>query len=78
MPARTWLCSTDGSGTVDTPEFIKFALRDALSRTSVPVSDLFLSWDEDGNLKIDMHEFRAAVRYFGFEALDGEVRAGGY
>ena len=38
----------DGSGQVEQHEFIKFSLRDALTRYSTRVLDLFREWDEDG------------------------------
>jgi len=65
----------NGSGTVDMPEFIKFALRDALSRTALPIKSLLASWDTDGSQDIGIEEFRDAVRYFGFEARDAEIDA---
>ena len=65
----------NGSGTVDMPEFIKFALRDALSRTALPVKSLLASWDTDGSQDIGIEEFRDAVRYFGFEARNAEIDA---
>jgi Ca2+-binding EF-hand superfamily protein len=63
----------NGSGTVDMPEFIKFTLRDALSRTALPIKSLLASWDTDGSQDIGIEEFRDAVRYFGFEARDAEI-----
>ena len=65
----------DGSGTVDVPEFIKFALRDALARTALPVASLLASWDSDQTGDISLAEFRDAVRFFGFEARDAEIDA---
>eukprot|EP00900_Chrysochromulina_parva_P011925 jgi/Chrpa1/20733/Chrysochromulina_OHIO_Genome00007183-RA len=65
----------NGSGTVDMPEFIKFALRDALSRTALPIKSLLASWDTDDSQDIGIEEFRDAVRYFGFEARDAEIDA---
>jgi len=65
----------DNSGTVDMPEFIKFALRDGLSRTSLPIKSLLASWDTDGTGDIGLQEFRDAVRHFGFEARNQEIDA---
>jgi Ca2+-binding EF-hand superfamily protein len=66
---------TDGSGTVDVPEFIKFALRDALARAAGKVADLLAYWDTDGDGQIDAAEFRKAVLALGFDARDEEVDA---
>ena len=51
----------DGSGQVEQHEFIKFSLRDALTRSSTRVLDLFREWDEDGSGKVDKKEFRKAI-----------------
>ncbi len=67
------LLDVDGSGTVDVTEFIKFALRDALSRTAVPIKSLLASWDADGTGDIGLQEFRDAIRFFGFEARNAEI-----
>ena len=37
----------DGSGTLEMPEFIKYALREALSRSAAAVADLLASWDTE-------------------------------
>ena len=65
----------DGSGSISVPEFIKFALRDALSRAAGQVADLLSMWDTDGDNMIDVDEFRKAVLALGFEAQDEEVDA---
>ena len=66
---------TDGSGTIEPVEWIKFALRDALARSAVDVQSLLESWDANGNGEIDPHEFRRAVGFFGFAAHDEEIDA---
>ena len=56
----------DGSGSVDRSEFIQFSLYDSLSRASGRVIDLMKAWDSDGNFRIDLKEFRRAIRSLGF------------
>ena len=65
----------DGSGLIDMNEYIRFSLRDALSRSAQRVIDLFRKWDEDGNGTISKKEFRRAVRALGFDffANAGEI-----
>ena len=58
----------DKSGLVDMREYIQFALRDALARSSTRVLDLFREWDDDGNGKISRKEFARAIRALGFNA----------
>ena len=65
----------DGNGSIDASEFIKFALRDALQRSSARVVDLLTAWDTDGSGEIDKIEFRRAINHFGFDALDEEIDA---
>ena len=65
----------DGSGYVEMTEFIKFALRDALSRSVIKVADLLESWDTDGDDEVDVYEFRRAVRHLGFSGLNEEIDA---
>ena len=57
----------DGSGKVDMHEYIRWALRDALSRSAARVIDLFRQWDDDGSGTIDKKEFRRAIRALGFD-----------
>ena len=61
---------SDGSGKVDLSEYIRFSLRDALSRSSARVMDLFRQWDDDDSGEIDRKEFRQAVRALGFDFFD--------
>lgn len=65
----------DGSGYIDMPEFIKFALRDALQRSAAEVTFLLAQWDSDGNGTVEREEWRAAINHFGFEARDEEIDA---
>mmetsp|Transcript_17042 Transcript_17042/g.43764 ORF Transcript_17042/g.43764 Transcript_17042/m.43764 type:complete len:278 (+) Transcript_17042:24-857(+) len=57
----------DGSGKVDMSEYLQFSLRDALSRSSDRVCDLFRKWDEDKSGAIDKREFTRAVQALGFD-----------
>ena len=57
----------DNSGKVDMHEYLRFALRDALSRSAARVIEIFSEWDEDGSGKIDKREFRRAIRSLGFD-----------
>ena len=66
---------TDCSGSIEMAEFIKFTLIESLSRTSVPVAELMMSWDTNGDGELNKQEFRDAVRYFGFAARDDEIDA---
>ena len=59
----------DGSGKVDMHEYIRWALRDALARSSARVIDLFRQWDEDGSGVIERKEFRRAIRALGFDFI---------
>jgi Ca2+-binding EF-hand superfamily protein len=58
----------DGSGKVDMNEYIAWALRDSLIRSSQRVLDLFQEWDTDGSGTITKQELRAAITTLGFEA----------
>ena len=63
----------DGSGTIDTVEYIKYALRDALFRSSAQVADLLERWDVDGNGVVSLEEFRRAIMTLGWEVHDDEI-----
>ena len=65
----------DGSGLVDMHEYVRWSLRDALSRSAQRVIDLFRQWDEDGSGEIDKKEFRMAIRSMGFTFIqdDSEI-----
>ena len=65
----------DGSGEIEMAEFIKYALKDALQRSSARVVDLLREWDEDGSGEIEKGEFVKVVRHLGFDALESEVNA---
>ena len=66
---------TDGSGKVDMSEYIAWALRDALIRSSQRVLDLFEEWDADGSGTITVAELYKAVRHMGFQATRAQVAA---
>ena len=55
----------DGSGRVSKAEYMRFALRDTLSRSVTRIKEIFAAWDEDGDGLIDAAEFRRAVRALG-------------
>ena len=67
LRARFAELDADGSGKVDMHEYIRWALRDALVRSSSRVIDLFRQWDDDGSGTIDKKEFRRAIRALGFD-----------
>ena len=62
LPMATKLQPTaDGKSVVE-------QLRDILNENSVRVIDLFRSWDDDGNGKINAKEFRKALTALGYSA----------
>ena len=67
LRARFEYLDGDHSGKVDMHEYLRFALRDALSRSAARVIEIFQEWDEDGSGHIDKREFRRAIRSLGFE-----------
>ena len=66
---------SDGSGRVDMSEYIAWALRDSLIRSSERVLDLFMQWDDDHSGTITRKELRQAVKCMGFEASKAQVDA---
>ena len=66
---------TDGSGYIEAAEFIKWALKEALQRSSARVVDLLSEWDTDGSGEIELPEFIRVVRHLGFDALEEEIKA---
>ena len=56
LNARFVELDEDGSGKVDMNEYIRWSLRDALSRSSERVIDLFRKWDEDDSGEISKVE----------------------
>ena len=69
---RFRLLDTDGSGSIDLNEYIRFSLRDALRRGATRVIDLFRRWDGDNSGSITKSEFREAVRHMGFEWFEDQ------
>ena len=67
LRARFDVLDEDGSGKVDTAEYLHWSLKDALMRSSSRVVDLFRAWDEDKSGTVDKKEFHKAVRSLGFE-----------
>ena len=65
----------DKSGKVDMMEYIQFALRDALARSSTRVLDLFREWDEDGSGSISRKEFARAIKALGFSTPKDQLNA---
>ena len=65
----------DGSGKVDLHEYVRWSLREALTRSSTRVIDLFKQWDDDGSGEISKKEFRKAIKSMGFDffADDSEI-----
>ena len=63
----------DGSGEVAYEEYVRFALRDALKRSTSRVIDLFKHWDGDGSGCIDKQEFRKALTSIGFDVPAAEL-----
>ena len=75
LRARFEQLDADGSGQVDLHEYVRYSLRDALSRSSSRVIDLFKQWDDDGSGEIEKGEFRKAIKAMGFNffANDAEI-----
>ena len=65
----------DGSGKIDMSEYLLWSLKDALSRSSSRVVDLFRAWDEDRSGTVDKKEFFAAVRSLGFDVSKEDTDA---
>ena len=64
---------TTKDGRVQMHEYLRYALRDALARSSSRVVELLTEWDADNSGSIDRREFRKAVRALGFTANDAEI-----
>ena len=67
LRARFAELDADGSGLVDIAEYIRYSLRDALTRSADRVMDLMYKWDADGSGAVTMGEFRRALRAVGFD-----------
>jgi Ca2+-binding EF-hand superfamily protein len=57
----------NGNGFIDMDEYLQWSLKDALSRSSSRVVDLFRAWDEDQSGSVDKREFYKAVKALGFD-----------
>ena len=75
LRARFKSIDENNNNRIDLDEFIRFSLRDALSRSSARVIDLFRDWDEDSSGTVDLKEFRKAILALGFEAPKEEIEA---
>ena len=75
LRARFEALDADGSGKVDMSEYLRWSLREALTRSSTRVIDLFKQWDDDGSGEISKKEFRKAIKSMGFDffADDSEI-----
>ena len=62
LRARFEYLDGDHSGKVDMHEYLRFALRDALSRSAAKVIEIFQEWDENGDGELSKTEFRLACR----------------
>ena len=65
----------DASGTVNSSEFVRFAVRDALGRQRGRMRALFKLWDVDSSGALDKEEWRAAIKHIGFVAPQSDVDA---
>ena len=65
LRARFNALDKDGSGKVDMSEYLQWSLKDALSRASDRVVDIFRAWDVDRSGSIDKREFRKAIKVGG-------------
>ena len=65
----------DDSGELAYHEYIKYTIRDALSRSTERVLSLFKLWDADSSGTLDKEEFRRAIATIGFKAPREEVDA---
>jgi Ca2+-binding EF-hand superfamily protein len=59
----------------DSDKSVAEQLRDALSKSSARVVDLFKDWDTDGNGKISREEFRKAMGLLGFSVPAEDIDA---
>jgi len=75
LRARFNAIDENNNNRIDLDEFIRFSLRDALSRSAARVIDLFREWDDDDSGSIDLKEFRKAIGALGFDAPKEEIDA---
>ena len=75
LRARFNALDSDGSGSVDASEYVRFMLRDALVRSSKSVFPIMKRWDSDGDGTVGRKEFRRAIRSMGFDFFieDSEI-----
>lgn len=65
----------DGSHHIDMKEYVLWALRDALERSTSRVRDIFMNFDKDNSGSIEKREWRQAMRSLGVEAPDAVLDA---
>ena len=75
LKIRFELLDPDGSGWIEMHEYLQWSLRDALSRSSQRIIDLFKVWDEDKSGAVDKREFFKAVRALGFDVEQSDTDA---
>ena len=75
LRARFNALDSDGSGTVDPSEYVRFMLRDALVRSSKSVFPIMKKWDTNNDGTVGRKEFRRAIRSMGFDFFieDNEI-----
>ena len=69
LRARFDEIDTNGSGTIDRLEFVRFNLIDALSRVRSRVIDMVKVWDKNNSGSVSKREFRQAIRELGFDSF---------
>jgi Ca2+-binding EF-hand superfamily protein len=65
----------DRSGTISYDEYVRFALREALSASFGKVVDLFRKWDADGDGHVSKAELQRACDEIGFDAPTEDLDA---
>ena len=75
LRARFNALDSDGSGTVDPSEYVRFMLRDALVRSSKSVFPIMKKWDTNNDGTVGRKEFRRAIRSLGF-VVEARKRVG--
>ena len=75
LRARFNALDTDGDGSIDLREYLKFSLTDALQRSATKITDLFKQWDEDGSGTVDKAEWTKAITALGFAYPESVILA---